>query len=304
MNFFRKYQLVVLVFLGLFCCFGLALHAETKEEKKKRKHEEKRKRIAERAAKKGKKVNPDYPKVDVKLIPLILKMESGKLTEPVLVPWRLYVPPEATADNKLPLVFFLHGMGRKGKDNVGPMDLAVTFWSEEAQKKHPCYVLTPQCTKKPWAPIPRIPGKRGRDNYKVTEKPANTTAGALMILDKIIKEKHVDPKRVYVTGQSMGGYGTWEVLYRRPKLFAAAIPICGGGDPSQVSKYKDVPIWVFHGENDTTVPAENSRILIKALKDAGGNPKYTEFKNVGHGSWQPAYAMPELHEWLFSQKKE
>ena len=243
--------------------------------------------------------NPDYKKVDKAHIPLILKMESGEIKDPVSVPWRLFVPPEASEKNPLPIVFMLHGAGARGTDNVSPIELAYPFWSEEAQKKNPCFVLVPQCPRgKMWVVL-----NRQHTNQAVTEKPTPEMTGALAALDMVLEKYPIDKKRIYLTGQSMGGYGTWEALYRRPNMWAAAIPVCGGGDPSSVEVFKHIPIWAWHGSNDKAVPVENTRQLIDALKKAGADPKYSEI-NAGHGSWGPAYASPEVHEWLFAQRKK
>ena len=240
----------------------------------------------------------DYKKVDKALVPQIQKMTAGEIKGLVSVPWRLFVPPEASAENPLPIVFMLHGAGRRGNDNVGPMDLAYSFWSEEAQKKNPCFVLAPQCRKgSMWATL-----NNKHTNQKVAAEPTPELAGAFAALDLVLKTYPIDKKRIYLTGQSMGGFGTWEALYRKPDLWAAAIPICGGGDPSQVEVFKHIPIWAWHGANDSAVPVQNTRELIEALKKAGANPKYDEPK-VGHGSWAPAYKTPELYEWLFSHVK-
>lgn len=240
----------------------------------------------------------DYKKVDKAIASQILKMVSGEIKEPVSVPWRLFVPPQASKDNPLPIVFMLHGAGRRGNDNVGPMDLAHYFWSEEAQKKNPCFVLTPQCRKGTmWATL-----NSEHTNQAVAKEPTPELAGALASLDLVLDRYPIDRKRIYLTGQSMGGFGTWEALYRRPDMWAAAIPICGGGDPSQVEVFKHVPIWAWHGANDSAVPVKNTRDLVDALKKAGANPRYNE-PNVGHGSWVPAYTTPELHEWLFGHRK-
>lgn len=101
----------------------------------------------------------------------------------------------------------------------------------------------------------------------------------------------------------MGGYGTWDALARRPDFFAAAIPICGGGDPSTVEKFKHVPIWCFHGDEDRAVNVERSREMIEALKAAGGSPKYTEYAGVGHDSWTRTFQNEETFAWLFDQRK-
>lgn len=243
--------------------------------------------------------DPDYPKVDASLLPLIRAMPSGVVEEPVHVPWRLYVPAGATSGEKLPLIFFLHGAGRRGGDNIGPMDLAYPFWSPEAQAKHPCFVLAPQCRKGTmWTKMTKT-----RGNYQADDDPKPEMVAALAVLDQTLKAWPIDERRVYVVGMSMGGFGTWDALFRRPKFWAAAIPICGGGDPDKATAYSSTPIWAWHGANDQAVLAECSRQMIAALKEAGGNPRYTELPNVGHGSWTPAFADPELHEWLFAQKR-
>jgi predicted peptidase len=120
----------------------------------------------------------------------------------------------------------------------------------------------------------------------------------------MLEESSIDPKRIYITGLSMGGYGTWDAIYRRPNLFAAAAPICGGGDPTTVSAYSTLPIWCFHGDQDEAVPVEYSRKMIESLKEVGAEPKYTEYAGVGHDSWTQTYAADEFFEWLFAQRRK
>ena len=123
----------------------------------------------------------------------------------------------------------------------------------------------------------------------------------MAILDQVCKDYKVDRKRIYLTGLSMGGFGTWSLATAYPERWAAMVPICGGGNPAQAAKIKDIPCWCFHGDADATVSVENSRKMIKALKDAGGDPKYTEYPGVNHNSWDRAYATAELWEWLAKQ---
>jgi hypothetical protein len=125
----------------------------------------------------------------------------------------------------------------------------------------------------------------------------------LEVLAQLRKEFNLDDKRLYITGLSMGGYGTWDVIARNPTMFAAAVPVCGGADEATAPIIKDIPIWCFHGGADPTVPTDRSRNMIKALKETGGNPKYTEYPGVGHNSWDKAYSEPELPKWLFAQKR-
>jgi predicted peptidase len=127
---------------------------------------------------------------------------------------------------------------------------------------------------------------------------------ALAAVEGLKKEFNLDESRLYLTGLSMGGYGTWDLLARHPKMFAAAVPVCGGADEATAPVIKDIPIWFFHGGALPVVPTYRSRNMIKALKAAGGEPKYTEYPGVGHNSWDRAYSEPELPKWLFAQKRQ
>jgi predicted peptidase len=120
---------------------------------------------------------------------------------------------------------------------------------------------------------------------------------ALAILGEVRSEYRVDPRRIHLTGISMGGYGVWSLAIAHPDYWASIVPICGGGDPAKVAPITHIPCWAFHGDADEVVPVGRTRAMIEALRKAGGRPRYTEFRNVGHNSWAPAYAMPELYEW-------
>ena len=124
------------------------------------------------------------------------------------------------------------------------------------------------------------------------------------LLDDVMAKYKVDKDRVYVTGLSMGGYGTWALAAAHPKRFAAIVPICGGGNPADAAKLKDLPIWVFHGAKDRAVPLARSEMMVKAIKKAGGNPKFTVYPEAGHDSWTESYDNPELYTWLLKQKRK
>jgi predicted peptidase len=127
---------------------------------------------------------------------------------------------------------------------------------------------------------------------------------AVAILDEVLKTEPIDPDRVYLTGLSMGGYGTWDLAERMPKRFAAAVPICGGGDDTKANRLVGLPLWAWHGDADPAVPVERSRQMIAAIKTAGGNAKFTELPGVGHDSWTKAYTDPEgAIPWLFEQRR-
>jgi len=201
----------------------------------------------------------DYGKAKPEMAAVIIKLEAGLIESPVKMPWRLFVPKEASKEKLLPLVVFLHGAGMRGTDNVGPMSLAWKFIMPEAQAKNPCFVFAPQvAVAHRWVDQNFNLGPYDSDKAKIT---AEMTA-ALAMVDKLIKERPIDPKRVYVVGQSMGGYGTWDAMIRRPDLWAAGVPICGGGDPAKAASIKSIPIWAWHGEKDTNVPVSGTRSMI------------------------------------------
>lgn len=227
---------------------------------------------------------------------------SGGPYENEVFRYRLLKPAKLEAGKKYPLVLFMHGAGERGDDNVKQLMYLPTWLAEpEAREKYDCFVLVPQCRAKRWWSIPRALRK---DKDANPLDPATADAGvAEAILDKTLAEQPIDGERIYLTGISMGGYGSWAMAAHHPERFAAVVPICGGGTTSTAARLKDLPIWVFHGGADPVVPPDQSRQMIEAIKQAGGNPKYTEFDGVGHDSWTPAYRDSEALTWMFEQKK-
>jgi predicted peptidase len=216
------------------------------------------------------------------------------------LPYRLLKPRDYDAKQKYPLVVFLHGAGERGDDNQKQLVHGMNdFASDEVMAKYPAFVLAPQCPEgEYWGGIDRL-----AKAPTPPDKLAPALDATLKAVATLQQEFSIDDKRIYITGLSMGGYGNFSALANRPELFAAAAPICGGGETSSVSKFKHIPIWAFHGSEDKTVPAERSREMIEALKAAGANPKYTEYAGVGHNSWARTYSDPELYEWLFAQRQ-
>lgn len=214
------------------------------------------------------------------------------------LPYRLYRPAGADAAQKVPLVIFLHGAGERGEDNQAQVKHGVKYFLA-AKDKFPCYLVAPQCpAKAQWVSVPW-----GDLQHATPERPSDPMQAVIELLPTLEKEfPAIDPKRIYVTGLSMGGFGTWDLITRMPKTFAAAVPVCGGADDSKASLIAKVPVWVFHGGKDDVVKAVRSRNIVAALKAAGGEPKYTEYPGVGHGCWDQAYGDPELLPWLFAQK--
>ena len=220
---------------------------------------------------------------------------------PVAFKYRLLKPAAVEPGKKYPLVLFLHGAGERGSDNeLQLMYLPTWLAEEENRRRHPCFVLVPQCrTDHRWVEIDWSAKK------SLPQKPDMTVdmTAAVAALDAVMQAEPVDPGRVFLTGISMGGYGSWDLAARMPERFAAVIPICGGGDEATAPKLKALPIWCFHGDIDKAVPVERSRTMVDAVKAAGGTAKYTEYAGVGHDSWTPAYRDPATLDWLFRQHR-
>lgn len=209
--------------------------------------------------------------------------------------YRIHAP--KGKEGKLPLVLFLHGAGERGDDNAAQVKHGIKQFLAR-QEKYPCVLVVPQCPKgQSWAAI-----RRGASPTQ-EEKSSGPMTLTIELVDSLRKELPVDPARLYVTGLSMGGYGTWDLLMRKPAMFAAGVPVCGGADKAQAPKIAQIPVWVFHGGNDGVVKTKRSQDMVAALKAAGGQPKYDEYPGVGHDSWNRAYATKELYEWLFGQRR-
>lgn len=211
--------------------------------------------------------------------------------------YRLFIPEKR--DTLLPLLLFLHGAGERGYDNEKQLIHGNRFLDSALQQKHPCIVLAPQCP----------PGKRWVEvSWKLPahtqpEQPSDAFRLLLPLLDSLVKNLPVDTNRIYVTGLSMGGFGTWELLQRYPNKFAAAAPVCGGGDETKAKTIAHIPVWAFHGAKDKVVIPDRSRNMIKAMKKAGGKPKYTEYATLQHNSWDSTYTNSKLYDWLFAQSR-
>jgi predicted peptidase len=221
------------------------------------------------------------------------------ITKADTLPYRLLKPVNPESKDLFPLVIFLHGAGERGKDNeVHIKHITELFENPVNRGKYPCYVVAPQCPKNElWADF------NGSDeNASISEKPTKPMQLVISLIAEISKDYPIDPSRIYVTGLSMGGYGTWDLIARFPNKFAAAVPICGGGSVKSVPEIKHIPIWAFHGALDRIVPPQESRKMIAALQEAGSFPGYTEYPGVEHDSWLHAYREPHLIHWLFKQK--
>jgi len=207
-----------------------------------------------------------------KLLDRKFEKETGKLD------YLLYLPEDYGKEDKaLPLVLFLHGAG----DRIERLKRGGLPRSVERKKESRFILVAPQCPGRGWS---------------VTALTA--------LLDDIVAKYKVDKDRLYVTGLSMGGFGTWSLAAAHPDRFAAIVPICGGGNPRSAGKLKDLPIWVFHGAKDTIVPPGRSEAMVKALQDAGSEKvEFTLYPNANHDSWTATYNNPEVWDWLLKQKR-
>ena len=210
--------------------------------------------------------------------------------------YRLFIPSVEPRKKALPLVVYLHGSGGIGDDNLkqisGGSYMGTHVWTTpDAQRRHPAYVLAPQ--------LP--PGEQwGAPGSDALSSHAETL---VQLIAALTQEFSLDPDRVYLTGQSLGGRGTWDIISKRPDLFAAAVPLCGDGNLSRVAAARKLAIWVFHGAQDLLVPVTGSRDLVAALRAVGSPVKYTEYPNSGHDVWRRAYVDPGLADWLFGQRR-
>lgn len=215
--------------------------------------------------------------------------------------YRLLLPEPLDTGKKYPVVLFFHGAGERGNDNAAQLrHCLAAFITPENRAKYPCFVIAPQCpTGQQWVNMPW-----GADSGTRPEQPSEAMKLALAILDSVEQQyaTNIDLQRVYVAGISMGGYATWDCITRYPERFAAAVPVCGGGDEKTVTPaVAKIPLWAFHSKDDKTVKFIRSQHMIEAMQANGGSPKFTEYPTGGHNSWDRAYADPELFPWLFSQ---
>jgi predicted peptidase len=222
------------------------------------------------------------------------------------LPYRILYPEGYTGGKSYPLLLFLHGAGERGNDNqLQLVHGAKLFLKPEIRAKYPAIVVFPQCPKDQyWARVERDP-ERIDWAFPLYETPGKPMRLVMELVDMLVNDTKTDASRMYVGGLSMGGMGTFELLSRMPSRFAAAIPICGGGNPLTVPLYaRNTALWVFHGDADAVVPVHLSRKMVEAAQQAGGQVRYTEYPGVNHNSWDNAFAEPELLSWLFEHRNQ
>jgi len=209
------------------------------------------------------------------------------------LPYRLLKPLNHDPNKKYPLAVCLHHGGGNGTENV--IQIETSQWAQTLAEpvnleKYPSFIFVPQC--------PPASSFGGIPNYpEMSELVFEAIA-------ELEKEFAIDERRRYVMGVSLGGFGSWHFIGTHPNMFAAAIPVCGGGNPEHAKNMTDIPIWAFHGAEDSNVPVDLSRAMIEGIRASGGNPKYSEFEDVGHNIWRSVEETPGKLEWLFAQQRK
>jgi len=219
-------------------------------------------------------------------IPQTLELPPGENPYhvwPTEIDYLLYTPKVASPDKKYPLLLFLHGAGERGTDVQQVRDHGPPSFVEQ-HEDFPFITVSPQCRPDCWW----------------------TMGGYMAALEHLIRHLRetlpVDPTRMYLTGLSLGGYGTFALVARNPRLFAAAVPICGGGDPTWAEKLTSTPLWAFHGERDEVVPLVRSTEMVEAITAAGGQIQLTTYPDAEHDSWTRTYESPALYQWLLTHQ--
>lgn len=206
-----------------------------------------------------------------------------EITKTLSCNYLLFLPEDyGQKKQRWPLIMFLHGAGERGSDLNkvkvhGPPKIV------ENRKDFPFIVVSPQCPEDDWW--------TGKVEVLIN------------LLDDIVARYKVDTERIYLTGLSMGGFGTWSLASEYPERFAAIAPICGGGNRIMALRLKDIPVWVFHGAKDKTVPLKESEEMVNAIRNRGGNAKFTIYPDAGHDSWTETYNNQKLYDWFLEHRK-
>lgn len=202
----------------------------------------------------------------------------------VMYNFSIYVPPEYDPEKQWPMILFLHGSGERGEDGLLQTEVGMGTAIRRDRSRCPAIVVMPQCR----------PGKDWSEDMARL---------ALSCAEQTRQAYNIDPDRIYLTGLSLGGYGTWLLGSKLPHYFAAIAPLCGFYDPKQIESLKDLPIWVFHGDKDPAVPVEKSREMVAALREIGANVQYTEYADGTHNVWDRTYGNREFWRWLLAQRR-
>lgn len=239
-------------------------------------------------------ISPGAPPGDELFLTRIYTNAAGQS-----LPYRLLPPKETQPQQSYPAILYLHGAAARGKDNIEPLNWGPRLFLENSlREKHAFYLVVPQCPRESgWA-------QTSWGGLGGARESASLTLSVELLERGLPKEFNIDPQRRYVTGVSMGGHAVWLVMCKRPGFFAAAVPVCAGGDPGMVTAAAArFPVWAFHSDDDHLVPVAQARALVRAWRAHGGTAKYTEYTGLKHSSWKRAYADLELFDWLFAQRQ-
>jgi predicted peptidase len=224
------------------------------------------------------------------------------------LPYRLLLPQDYNPQKRYPLIVFLHGSGERGRDNEKQLvHGASLFLRDSIRKQYPAFVLFPQCPENnSWARLTVKYDSSGKRLFHFTpDSTATRPMQLLMLLTAQLQQQFcLNPQQLYAGGLSMGGMGVFDWANRQPGLFAAVLPICGGGNPTFAAKMTQPAWWVFHGDKDPVVAPQYSQEMVSALQKAGAKVRLSLYAGVGHDSWNNAFAEPDLLQWLFSQRKK
>lgn len=236
------------------------------------------------------------------------KKETYVSSTGLTLPYRILFPDDYNPKKKYPLVVFLHGAGERGDNNETQLVHGSKLFTDPANRKaYPAIVVFPQCPADGyWSSV--LVNRNTLPltlEFDYTKPMTPALQAAVELVQKLISTEGVDKKRIYVAGLSMGGMGTFEAVYRFPKLFAAAVPICGGADVKAYDKrIAKIPFRVFHGAKDDVVDPQNSRVIVEKLKALNAAVEYIEYPEANHNSWDSAFAEPDFLSWMFARRKK
>ena len=230
---------------------------------------------------------------DVYKVALALEFKNEDTT----LPYRLLLPKDYDETKSYPVLFFFHGAGERGNDNKLQLFHCIQYIYDNLPE--PAFIVAPQCPAEPqqWVDTPWVQGAYSTDNVPES----NELKAVVELLGELKSSYSLDENRIYCAGLSMGGFATWDLITRHNDIFAAAMPICGGGDPEKAEVLKDTPIFTFHAKDDTAVPVSGTQVTVNAIKEAGGTKiEYVEYPSGGHGIWNKAVQTEGILDKLFA----